>query len=164
MLEGMDDVVCTGDDKINGGGGGHGNMLRKPGDGVGRAFALGFPHPDAVPTIIVKGRADIPAVKGVRRPGATERWFLVDEDTGAGRRERCAVEVKLTVDLCPSGEFRVDARGTHEVEGEDGLRKEAVPEVERKIAVGAAEAGDEVVLERADGAFGGVGTVDAGGD
>ena len=36
--------------------------------------------------------------------------------------------------------------------------------MERKIFVDAAEAGDEMVFERADCAFGGVSTVEAGGD
>ena len=41
---------------------------------------------------------------------------------------------------------------------------ETVPEVKREIAVCTAQSGDEVIFEGLDGAFGGVGTMDAGGD
>ena len=42
------------------------------------------------------------------------------------------------------------------------MREDTVPEIEREIAVRAAEAGDEVVFERADGAFGCIMPMDMG--
>ena len=44
----------------------------------------------------------------------------------------------------------------------DGLGKQAIPEVERKGGVGAAEASNEMVFEGADGAFGGITTMNMG--
>ena len=42
------------------------------------------------------------------------------------------------------------------------MREDAVPKIEWEIAVCAAEAGDKVVFERADGAFGCVSSMDMG--
>lgn len=42
------------------------------------------------------------------------------------------------------------------------MGNEAVPEVEGERGVGAAESGDEMVFERADGTFGSVGSMEAG--
>ena len=44
------------------------------------------------------------------------------------------------------------------------MGKEFVPKVKREVWVGAAEPGDEVVLERSDGAFSGVATMETGWD
>ena len=41
--------------------------------------------------------------------------------------------------------MRIDPGAAHEVEGHQGLGQEFVPKVQRKIAVGAAEAGDEMI-------------------
>lgn len=43
---------------------------------------------------------------------------------------------------------------SEEIEGDECLREEAVPKVQREVAVGTAKSGDEVVFEYADGAFG----------
>ena len=59
-----------------------------------------------------------------------------------------------------SREARVDAGAAEEVEGDERLGEEFVPEGEGEVGVGAAEAGDKVVFEGADGAFGGVVAVD----
>jgi hypothetical protein len=61
-------------------------------------------------------------------------------------------------------ELGVQTGAAKKVEGEESLWQKAVPEVEREIFVGAAEAGDEVVFERADCAFGGIAAVDVGRD
>jgi hypothetical protein len=58
--------------------------------------------------------------------------------------------------------LRVDARSAEEVERLNGLWKQAIPEVERKGGVGAAEASNEMVFEGADGAFSGITTMNMG--
>ena len=88
----------------------------------------------------------------------------MDEDADAGRGEWCPVEVEGAVELGPGRELGVQAGTTEEVQGDDCLGDEAVPQVEREVFVDAAEARDEVVFERANGAFGGVASVDAGRD
>jgi hypothetical protein len=47
------------------------------------------------------------------------------------------------------------------VDGDECLWEKAVPQIERKVQVGAAEAGDMVVFEGSDGPFGGVTAKDA---
>ena len=54
-------------------------------------------------------------------------------------------------------------RAAKKIQREHGLREKFVPELEWKIGVGAAEAGDEMVLESANGALGGVAAMDAWG-
>ena len=41
--------------------------------------------------------------------------------------------------------------------------KESIPKMKRKITIGAAETGDEVIFECADGTFSSIGTMDARG-
>ena len=41
--------------------------------------------------------------------------FVVDEDTDAGRGDRCSVEVVVAMDLGPGREVGVDAGSTKEV-------------------------------------------------
>ena len=53
----------------------------------------------------------------------------------------------------------MDAGGAEKIEGELSLGEKIIPEVHGKLLVGAAKDRDEVILERADCAFGGVATV-----
>jgi hypothetical protein len=73
------------------------------------------------------------------------------------------VKVKRTVDLCPSGQFWVNTRSTEEVERKLRLWNKAVPKVEGEFGVDATEASDKMVLERADGSFCGIPSMDARG-
>ena len=74
-----------------------------------------------------------------------------------------AIEVERTVELGVGGDVGVDVRCAQKVERDFGLGQELVPEVEGEVLVDAAEASDEVVLERADGAFGRVAAMHASG-
>ncbi len=71
-----------------------------------------------------------------------------------------SIVVERTVDLGVGRQEVVDTGLAKQIEGDDGLREDAVPEIEREVAVSAAKAGDEVVFKRADGALGCVATVD----
>lgn len=86
----------------------------------------------------------------------------MDEDADAGGSDGGAIEIKGTVELGPGRQTRVQAGAAEQVQGEKGLRKEAIPEVKWKVLVGAAEAGDEMVLESTDCAFGGVAAMGVG--
>ncbi len=55
----------------------------------------------------------------------------------------------------------VDAGAAEEGDGDECLWEKAVPQIEREVRAGTAEAGDEVVFEGADGPFGGVTAIDA---
>ena len=59
------------------------------------------------------------------------------------------------------GELGVEPRATQEIECGHGLRNEAIPEMQRKMLIDAAESGDEVILESSNRAFGRVAAVDA---
>jgi hypothetical protein len=108
---------------------------------------------------VVKGRANVPAVFSVGGPRGSLGGLDVNEDAGAWGRYRCAIEVIVAMHLGPGRQLWVDAGATQEVESEDGLWEQAVPQVEREVRIGAAQASDEVVLESADGAFGRIGAV-----
>ena len=66
------------------------------------------------------------------------------------------------MDLRPGGEARIETGRAEQVEADERLWEEAVPEMKGEVAVGRAEAGDEMVLEGADGPLGGVPTVKVG--
>ena len=85
------------------------------------------------------------------------------DDYGDARwSNRGPIEVKVAIKLGPGRELRVEAGATEQIQGEDSLGDEAIPQVEGKELVHTAETSNEVIFERADGAFGGVSTVDAG--
>jgi hypothetical protein len=48
----------------------------------------------------------------------------------------------------PGREGRIGVPRAHDIEGEFGMGKEAVPEVVRKVGVGGGKSGDEVVFAR----------------
>jgi hypothetical protein len=85
----------------------------------------------------------------------------VDEDADAGWRDGSSVEVVAAMELGVGGELGVDAGATEEVESQQCLGQEAIPQVHGKFFVQATEPCDEVILERADGAFRGIATMDA---
>jgi hypothetical protein len=155
----MHNVTCTREDEVDRGGERHGYMAGKPGDCIGSAFALRGPHENAIAAIVVKGRANVPAVLSVGGPRGTLVGLDVNEHSGAWGRNRRAIEVVVAMHLGPGRQLWVEAGATHEVESEDGLWEQAVPQVEREVGVGAAQASNEVVLEGANGAFGRIGAV-----
>ena len=54
------------------------------------------------------------------------------------------IMVECAVNLGVGRQERVDEGLAEQIEGDDGLRENAVPKVEREDAVSAAKAGDEV--------------------
>jgi hypothetical protein len=75
-----------------------------------------------------------------------------------------AVEIKVAIDLGPSRKPGVDAGAPEQVEGEEALWEEPVPEMEWESGGKAAKSGNEVVLECPDGSFCSILAVDAGWD
>jgi hypothetical protein len=61
----MDEVSGGGYGHVGGACGWHGDLSEKPREHVGNAFGLGLKYPDAVATIIVQGRAEVPAINGM---------------------------------------------------------------------------------------------------
>jgi hypothetical protein len=163
IAKGMEDVFDTGCNHVVGRGDGHGDLLRKPSESVGDAFLASGPDPGAVAAIGLESRADVPAIDTMWGPGAALRRLLVDEDSSARRSNGSTVEIEGAMDLGPCGELGIDSRAAKKIQREHGLGEKFVPELEWKIGVGAAEAGDEMVLESANGALGGVAAMDAWG-
>ncbi len=56
--------------------------------------------------------------------------------------------IREAVKTRPGREGRIRAPRAHDVEGELGMRKKAVPEVVREFGVGGCEGGDEMVFGR----------------
>ena len=69
------------------------------------------------------------------------------------------VEVERSMELCPCREFGIESGASHEIKGELGLGKKAIPQVQWKIFVDTAESCNEVILPCTDGAFSSVSTV-----
>ncbi len=92
-----------------------------------------------------EGRAKVVSAVPVGIPreavvGTVERQT---ELAGGGRQSHREV-----VKTRPGREGRIGAPWAHDIEGEFGMRKEAVPEVVREVGVGGCESGDEVVFAR----------------
>jgi hypothetical protein len=155
-------------DEVNSSGGGgvrrrdswHGDMGRKPRQGINDTFSRGLGDPDSVAAVVASGRAKVPTVNSMWSPSAAHGRLFMNENAGAWRSQGSAVEVEEAVDLRPSGKLRIDARTAEKVQRLEGLREEAIPKVERKGRVGAAEASNEVVLEGANGLLCSVASMD----
>ena len=129
LKEGGDEILGGCGGEFEGGGSGHVDVGREPGEGVGNALGGGCVGPDGVAAVVVGGGADIPSFDGMRRPGVADGGGLVDEDTSAWGRKRRSIEVEGAVNLRPGGKLGVDAGGAEEVEREKGLWEEAIPEM-----------------------------------
>jgi hypothetical protein len=163
MLKGKSDVVQARKNEVSRGGERHGNLGREPGDSVGDALGTGVPQPDRVATVRIQGRADIPTVEGMGGPSGALGGLVVNEDTDAGRGNGGAVEVKMAKKLRPSRQLGIETGATEEIEGEKSLGEETIPEMEREVLVDAAKAGNEMIFERTDGAFGSIAAVNTRG-
>ena len=66
------------------------------------------------------------------RPRAADSRFFVDEHASTRRCKGSAIEVEQAVDLGPRREAGIDAGSAEEIKGLEGLREEAIPEIEGK--------------------------------
>ena len=80
-------------------------------------------------------------------------------DLSAHGGERRAIEIVVAEKGSMSREQRMNAGRTKEIEGQHCLRQEPIPLSEREFRMDGAEDGNEMILERPDGTFGGVSTV-----
>jgi hypothetical protein len=69
--------------------------------------------------------------------------LFVGEDTSVGGGKRGTIEIQSAMDLGIGRKGRIDARAAQKIERELGLFNESIPEVEGKVLVNAAEAGDK---------------------
>ena len=132
----------------------------KPDDCVGDPFGRRLLDVNTVAPIVVHGWTEVPALNGMWRPSAADGRLLMDHDAGADRSERRAVKVERSMELSVCGQAGIDAGRAKEIEREQCLRQELVPEVKWKVRVGAAKAGNEMIFERADCTFSGVAAMD----
>jgi hypothetical protein len=127
-------------------------------------FVAGFAVVKAVASVMFVSGSKIPSVGAVGYEGATDGGFFVHDDASARGCERGGIEIESSVKLSFGREPGVQAQLSEKIQGQQGLWNEPTPEVHGPILVSGAEAGNEVVLECADGAFGGVASVIVWGD
>jgi hypothetical protein len=89
------------------------------------------------------------------------RLLLVRNNAASGWAQGCAVEVKGTVDLGPSGKFGIDLRTTEEVQSDLCLGEEMIPKMNWEVFIHAAEAGNKMIFEGTDGPFCSIAAMDA---
>jgi hypothetical protein len=94
---------------VDGGGEGHGDFCWEPLECVGSSFGSGFPDPDSVASVRIRGGADVPAIDSVGSPRGTYVRCLMHEDSDARWSDGGAVEVESAVDLGPGRQSRVQA-------------------------------------------------------
>ena len=83
-------------------------------------------------------------------------------DFGSWGSEGCSVVIEGAMDLSPGRQVGIDPGASHEVESYESLRQEFVPKMKWEVFVNAAETGDEMVFEGANGSFSSVATMDVG--
>ena len=109
IAKGLKDVLYSREDEVVGRCNRHGKFGREPLERVAGTCCSGFPHPYGVTPIRFEGRASVPAIGAMRRPGSAFAGFDVGEDANAWRGEWGAVAIESAMDLGVGGEFRIDA-------------------------------------------------------
>ena len=77
----------------------------------------------------------------------------MDHDFGSWGSKGCSVVIEGAMYLSPGREVGIDPGASHEVQSHESLRQQFVPKMKWKVFVGAAETGDEMVFEGANGSF-----------
>ena len=127
--------------------------------GVADSSGARIPEPNGVTPVGLKRRTRVPTVGAVWGPRGAFGGLDVDQDSNARGRNGRAIEVDGAMELGMRRKFGVDARAAEEIECEFSLGQEPIPKVQGKVLVDTAQAGNKMVLERADGAFGGIASV-----
>jgi hypothetical protein len=89
--------------------------VREPVDGEGIADAESARDVTFVASIMLGGRADIPAIYSVRRHVGSLLWRDVHNDACAGRCKRSAIEIEVSIEGSVGGEAGLTARGAKEI-------------------------------------------------
>ncbi len=153
LSEGSSEIFGGGEKDVRGAGSGHGKVVWKPVDCVGDADGIGGRDPDVVAAVVVKARANVVTAGGVDRESLSAFGAFMGVDFDAGWSKWRLVEIVRAVNLGVGGQLWVYSRRTEQIECESGLWEKLVPEIEGEVGVSAAEARDEVIFERLDGAF-----------
>jgi hypothetical protein len=99
IVESVDDVIGAGNDKVDGGGEGHGDFGGEPGERVADTLTSGVPDPDAVAAVRVEGWANVPAIGGMGGPSCAGAGFFVGKDTSSRRGKGRPIVIEGAMDL-----------------------------------------------------------------
>ena len=133
----MGEVFDGGDSSVIGRCLWHGEFGREEIDSVGGSFVSGMVNVDCVISIVLRGRANIPAMGAVVRPCADALFLLfIYYCFHSAWREWSGIEVKVSENLIVGGEFWIDTGSSQHVESNDGLVDEAAPQVWWEVGVG----------------------------
>ena len=137
--------------------------LRRSGEkfyGPCDAFLVSAQHKNAVAKVVLRCRADVPAVNAVWRPGTAFCRRFVQENFGAGARERRFFIVKGSIKERLVRYPGVYPRGAHKIESGGGEWNQAAPQMHWKVWVSAVETGQKVIFEYSNGLFGSIHAMD----
>jgi hypothetical protein len=101
----------------------------------------------------------VPAIDAMGRPRVALRWLLVNEDPNSGWSQRCPIKIEISIEGSIRRQLGMETRGAQEIQRDKGLGHQAIPQMQWKILVEAAEARDEMIFESADGAFSSIASV-----
>ena len=122
--------------------------------------ATGVINPESIVPILVHARTNIPPLFSmISKGGGTRFGSNIDNSSCAKRSKGGAVEVKFSKNLVISRQFWIDPGCPEEVQGDDGLWEELIPQACREALVSPIEDGGEVVFKGADGPFSWIGAV-----
>ena len=123
-------------------------------------FLASAQHKNAVVTVVLRCRANVPSVDAVWLPGTAFFRRFVQENFGAGGRERRFVIIKVSVEERFGREPGIDPRGAQKIESGGGEWNQAAPQMNWKVWVNAEETGQKVIFERLNGLFGSIHAMD----
>ena len=117
------------------------------------AFFVSSQPKNAVKTVVIWRRNNVPAVDTVRRPCAAFIRCFMQENFNAKGRERCFIITESSVEESFVRELWVDLRGTQKIESCGGKRNQAAPQMHGKVGMDTAQFDKRVIFERANGLF-----------
>ena len=141
---------------------GHAELFGGKLHGVGNPFVACSSGTASVAATMVQGRANMPTVHASGGPAALLVWFLMDDCFGTRWCEWSDIAVEVSVKLRAGGEVGIDSGTMEEVERNQSVWNEAVPQVQRELGMCGTQSGDEVIREILDCVFCGVASMTMG--
>ena len=117
---------------------------------------LGILHDEQEGVVVTDSRVDVETFLDTEGPGDLCDSFFVDNETASEWDDDSGVIIKGSVEALPSLDVSVESDLSEEIKGVIQLIYKEIPEVFWEVVVDAHKDGNEVVLEFADGVFGGV--------
>ena len=124
------------------------------------AFLASAQHKNAVAAVVLRCRANVPAIDAVWLPGTAFCRRFVQENLGARGHKRRSFIIEGSIEERFGRDLWIAPRGAQKIESGGGKWNQVAPQMHWKVWVNAADTGQKVIFERSNGLFGSIHAMD----